>query len=225
MFPIKIIDFDSEINFIQDVCSLISKVAEASIQNSGVFRFVLTGGNTIKKIYSALIDKKIDWNLCEFFFGDERYVEKDSEDLNYNLAYHYFFSKISYDPSKVFKLNTGLDLKAAALDYEEQISKIPYFDLVLLGLGDDGHVASLFPGKQSDLEFVGDSVAIVKNSPKKPSDRITLTLERLNETKHQLIFTHLNGKEKIVNSMMDQTIGYPIADLSPRDSLQLFYLR
>jgi 6-phosphogluconolactonase len=223
--PIETIVFDSEINFIHQVCGLISKIAKESIINSGIFRLVLTGGNTIKKIYGALIHEEIDWNQCEFFFGDERYVDKESEELNYNLAYHYFFSKISYDPKKVYKLNTGLGLKDAALDYDNQISEIPKFDLVLLGLGDDGHIASLFPGKESDLELIGNSVAIVKNSPKKPSNRITLSLERLNKSKHQLIFTHLNGKEKIVNSIMNQTIGYPIAGLRPWISLQLFYLR
>ncbi|MBL0954432.1 MAG: 6-phosphogluconolactonase [Leptospira sp.] len=225
MFPIESIAFDSEIDFIQEICGIISKLAKESIEHSGVFRIVLTGGNTIKRIYESLVLEDIDWNRCEFFFGDERYVDKASEELNYNLSYHCFFSKISYDYKKVFKCNTDLDLENSALDYEKQISKTPVFDLVLFGLGDDGHIASLFPGKQSDMEMVGNSVAIVKNAPKTPSNRITLTLERLNETKHQLIFTQVKGKEKIVNSIVDQTVGYPIADLRPKESLQLFYLR
>lgn len=225
MFPIESIAFDSEIDFIREICGLISKVAKESIEHYGVFRFVLTGGHTIKKVYDTLINEDINWNRCEFFLGDERYVDKESEELNFNLANDYFFSKIKYDPKKVFKLNTVLDFKNSALDYEKQISKTPIFDLVLFGLGDDGHIASLFPGKQSDMEMVGNSVAIVKNAPKKPSNRITLTLERLNEAKHQLIFTQLKGKEKIVNSILDHTVGYPIAELNPKESLQLFYLR
>ncbi|MCW7509279.1 6-phosphogluconolactonase [Leptospira levettii] len=225
MVPIETIVFDSEFDFIHEICGFISKVAKESIQNSGVFRFVLTGGNTIKKIYESLVLEDIDWNDCEFFLGDERYVDKASEELNYNLAYHSFFSKISYDPKKVFKCNTDLDLENSALDYEKQISKTPIFDLVLFGLGDDGHIASLFPGRQSDMEMIGNSVAIVKNAPKKPPNRITLTLNRLNDTKHQLIFTHLNGKEQIVNSIIEETVGYPIADLNPKESLRLLYLK
>ncbi|TGL02325.1 6-phosphogluconolactonase [Leptospira bouyouniensis] len=225
MFPIESVAFDSEVDFIQGICGLISKIAKKNIEHSGVFRFVLTGGNTIKKIYETLVNERIDWNRCEFFFGDERYVDKESEELNFNLANDYFFSKIKYDPKKVFKFNTDLDLKNSALDYENQILNTPTFDLVLFGLGDDGHIASLFPGKQSDIEMFGNSVAIVKNAPKKPSNRITLTLERLNEAKTQLIFTQVKGKEKIVNSIMDQTVGYPIAELNPKESLQLFYLR
>lgn len=216
--------FISEIEFLKTIASKIVTIANERIGKSNVFSIVLTGGNTAKKLYPVLAQTKTDWTKWVFYFGDERYVGEDNSELNFNLAKEFLFSKISSDIGKFSKFDTRLSHEGAALDYERQLMDVDTFDLVLFGLGNDGHIASLFPGQVDHLNLVSDSVAIVTNSPKDPSNRLTLTLNRLNRSRHHIIMTEKKGKEKVIADILDGSILYPISELSPIESLKLFYL-
>jgi 6-phosphogluconolactonase len=210
--------------FIQAVQWEIIAFANERIAKANVFRIVLTGGNTAKTIYSNLIECETDWSKWEFYFGDERFVETGSPELNFSLAEEFLFSKVPVAYNSIVKFDTALSLKDSAINYEKRVSKVDTFDLVLFGIGADGHIASLFPNLQNDLKFVGDSVAIVTNSPKPPVNRFTLTLDRLNRSLRHLIFTEMKGKENIVSEILNGSFSYPISALSPLDSLKFFYL-
>jgi 6-phosphogluconolactonase len=133
--------------------------AIAAVVDKGVFSVVLSGGNTPKIFFDTLA--KIDsfktiipWQKIQFFFGDERYVSPESSESNYHMAYEHLFSKLPINPENIYRIPTEYSEPSdAAKHYEQTIRKafnirdeaIPQFDLVYLGLGDDGHTASLMP--------------------------------------------------------------------------------
>lgn len=127
-----------------------------AIQEKGEFTVVLSGGDTPKNLFSKLsaFKKEIPWKHIKFFFGDERYVPSNSSENNYHMAYEYLFSKVPVLMENIYPIPTDFENpKEAAKDYELTLRKafalkkneFPRFDLVYLGLGEDGHTASLMP--------------------------------------------------------------------------------
>lgn len=135
--------------------------AARAIRDHGVFRVALAGGSTPKKLYSELVGAPIDWSKVLVFFGDERCVPPAHADSNYRMAREAFLSKVVIPGTNVHRIyaESG-DVHAAAAEYEDELERVwglihhemPRFDLVLLGLGPDGHTASLFPGTQALTE-------------------------------------------------------------------------
>ena len=150
-----------KLNIFQTVDELLAALAEyfivsanRAIESHGSFAVVLSGGSSPKKLYSLLASvlykKKIDWSKVYFFFGDERYVPAASADSNYRLVKEVLFEPLAIDDSHIFPVNTMLSPHDAAQEYMHTIhnffdGKDPRFHLVLLGLGDNSHTASLFP--------------------------------------------------------------------------------
>jgi 6-phosphogluconolactonase len=151
------------------------------IYEKGGASLVLTGGKTPKPIYemlaSPLYRNSVDWKRIHVFWGDERCVPSENPDSNFGLARDALISKIDMPPENVHRIKGELDAEDAADFYEREIidffqgSGIPSFDLLLLGMGEDGHTASLFPGTQWDEKrFV-----IVNRVPQSGSKRVSLT--------------------------------------------------
>ncbi len=172
---------------------LVARVA--SIQAQGrVPSIVLTGGTIANAIYqavAALPSEDVDWKRVDFWWGDERYVAADSPDRNDRAAELDLLDVVGADPARVHAMPAAdevhPDLDAAAAAYAEELREHGggMFDLVLLGVGPDGHVASLFPGFD---ELSSAEVAVaVRESPKPPPDRISLTFPALNRT-HEVWF-------------------------------------
>lgn len=122
--------------------------------SQGRFSVALAGGSTPEPVYAGLaqpeIQTKLAWNDIHFFFGDERYVLPDHPDLNFRMVQEALFSKVDVPEMNVHRVRTELNAGLAAFDYETRLkafflSPWPRFDLVLLGMGYDGHTASLFP--------------------------------------------------------------------------------
>ena len=169
----------------------------------------LTGGSIADAIYQAVAslegdDPSVDWNRVDFWWGDERYVPADSSDRNDRSAGHDLLDVVRVDPARVHAMpaadESHPDLEAAAASYDQLVrTREPGdFDLVLLGLGPDGHVASLFPGfPQLDVE---DRIAVaVTDSPKPPPDRISLTFTALNQTGELWFLVSGSGKADAVS--------------------------
>ena len=150
------------------------------------FRVALSGGSTPRLLYGLLASEtfrdQADWQNVQFFFGDERWVPHTHPDSNYKLAKDELFSKLDVDPSNVYPMPTeNLSPEEAAAQYEATLreafnvpdGEVPHFDLIFLGMGDDGHTASLFPHTavlREDKELVA-ALYIEKLA----SHRITLT--------------------------------------------------
>jgi 6-phosphogluconolactonase len=186
--------FDNTDKILTALADFIVTQAAGAIRNRGRFSLVLSGGSSPKKLYELLASdayrQKIDWTKVYFFFGDERNVPATHSDSNFLMAKKAMFEPLSIPDGQIFKMNTDLGPAAAAADYEAKLNtffsgaKIA-FDVVLLGLGDDAHTASLFPGTPvlHEREKMVASCFI----PKVNMDRITLTAPCINQA-HVVVF-------------------------------------
>ena len=202
-----------EITVLPDSTALARTVAErldarlAAVQADGrVPVLALTGGTIAEEIYrqvAALPDSAVDWSRVDFWWGDERYVPADSSDRNDLGVGRQLFDQVGVDPARVHAMpaseESHVDLETAAAAYGAEVREHGggSFDLVLLGLGPDGHVASLFPGfAQLDVQ---DSIALgVTGSPKPPPERITLTFAALNHAEEVWFLVSGEGKADAV---------------------------
>ncbi|MFC1616735.1 6-phosphogluconolactonase [Candidatus Margulisiibacteriota bacterium] len=191
-------------NLFLKLSELIRKKAIKQIQKKGFFTLVLAGGNTPKEFYKYLAEKYASdtfWQKTCIFFGDERFVPIDSELSNYKMANEALLSKIPIPKMNIFRVKTELNSPdSAAKNYENIIisffkeKNIHNFDFVLLGLGLDGHTASLFPNSAvlDEKKRLTSAVPAPEMEPKVP--RITLTYPALNSAEN--IFFLIIGKEK-----------------------------
>jgi len=154
---------------------------------------VLTGGSTPRLAYELAADLEPDWSRVEVWWGDERCVPPENEESNYGLTKRALLDRLVRQPLEIHRMRGELGPDAGAEEYENELDGVGVFDLVLLGLGPDGHVASLFPGFPA-LE-IADRDAVGSAAGHEPFvDRITLTLPRLCST-GELLFL-VAGEDK-----------------------------
>jgi 6-phosphogluconolactonase len=154
--------------------------AATAITARGRFRIALAGGSTPRALYPALVTG-VDWTRANIFFGDERAVPKNDPMSNYRMARETLLDPAHVPPANVIRWRTeDPDLDAAARDYEQALragASAPWLDLALLGLGPDGHTASLFPGTSALAEE--DRLAVAVDVPQMGTRRLTLTYPAL----------------------------------------------
>jgi 6-phosphogluconolactonase len=167
--------------FVDETTDAIARAIRASIEARGACRIALAGGGTPQPIYAALARRgDIDWTAVEFFFGDERAVGPSDPASNYRMAHDALLGPIDAQEGQVFRILGEQEPEAAATDYEARLGSAP-LDLVLLGMGGDGHTASLFPG-DAGLD-VTDRRVTVATSPVEPRTRISLTFRAIDEAR------------------------------------------
>ena len=180
---------------------LFVEIGARSIAGRGRFAVALSGGSTPESLYKLLGSKQfrssLDWTKAVFFFGDERNVQRDSPESNYRMANETLFASLPLEHDSVHEWPTyELVPEKIAQDYAREIEHFfqgfPRFDLVLLGLGSDGHTASLFPNTNALRKT--DEIAVANWVPKLNYHRFTLTFPVLNNAAN-LIFL-VSGKEK-----------------------------
>lgn len=171
---------------IQRSLDLILSKMETAIQERGLFTIALSGGSTPKPIYEAIATRSLPWDKIHVFWGDERYVPPDDPDSNYLMAGHAWLDKVDIPDSNIHPMPTDeADPAVAARKYEEHLREFfqttvgdfPALDLILLGMGDDGHTASLFP--HTEALKVRDRLITVGNKDSQP--RITFTAPFINQ--------------------------------------------
>lgn len=188
----------------------VARLSKSATEGRGSFTVVLSGGSLIsalRKLTEPPYLDTVDWGRWHVFWVDERVVEKIHPDSNYKLAYDNFLSKVPIVPGHVYAINDSLSAEAAAEDYEtvlRQLTKtgildaskggdFPTFDLMLLGIGPDGHVASLFPGHPL-LSEKEKWVTSIIDSPKPPPERITFTMPVINSAADIAVVVTGSGK-------------------------------
>lgn len=209
------------------------RCAEASIHDHGRFTVALSGGNTPRSIYSFLANDyrtSLPWNKVFVFFGDERHVPPDNEDSNYRMANESLLAHVPIPPSNVYRIHAGLPAATAAEKYDECLRAVfklkqgewPRFDLILLGMGDDGHTASLFPGTAA--LNVTDRLVVPNYVEKLKTERITLTLPVLNSAAEVLVIIAGEGKADVLGriSQAPDQISYPIQMVRPQNGRLLW---
>jgi 6-phosphogluconolactonase len=210
-----------EIKVLPDLSSLaqegaqrIADAAGRAIANHGAFTLALSGGSTPKPVYELLAQEpfrsQIDWEKVEIYFGDERCVPADSPQSNYRMANEALLSKVPIPSDNVFRMRGEIDPHTAAIEYGQMLkSRLGDggLDLVLLGMGPDGHTASLFPGTEALDETHHRCVA--NFVPKMNAWRITLTAPFLNRSFDVMFLVAGADKEPMVSRALEGS-GDPI---------------
>lgn len=173
----------------------LAEALERVLAGGGQCSFALSGGKTTGPIYRMLAGKKLDWTRVDFYFADERCVPPDHPESNFLLAEETLLRPAGVKPEQVHRMEGEReDRDAAARDYEAVLP--PVLDVVLLGMGEDGHTASLFPGGSELEERERRVLAVV--GPKPPPWRLTLTLPELNRARQALFVVAGAGKRDAV---------------------------
>ncbi|MBQ27710.1 MAG: 6-phosphogluconolactonase [Nitrospiraceae bacterium] len=183
----------------------MAEIIERAVQERKKCMIALSGGKTPRKLYERLASKefesRIPWESTYWFFGDERHVPPDHDDSNYKMASDSLLSKVPIPTGNIHRIMTERpDPQAIALKYELTLMKafnlapgeLPVFDLMFLGVGADGHIASLFP--HSEALHVTTQMATANKIPETENWRITMTFPIINEAK-QLLFL-VAGEDK-----------------------------
>lgn len=181
------------------------------------FHLAITGGNVGTMVLRSLstLTKGLDLADLHIWWVDERFVPRDSPDRNELQARDAWliYSGIPEHNIHPFPASSGQSIEEAASSFARTIEKIqPKYDLALLGMGEDGHVASLFPGSNPTL--VGDWVAIETNSPKPPPQRLSLTFDALNGSKEVIFLVSGAEKSQAVSEVMNETRRLPAGNVS-----------
>jgi 6-phosphogluconolactonase len=180
--------------------TVFQDLANAALTTSNRFTVALSGGSTPKKLYENLINANLDWSRIHFFWVDERYVPPDHSENNYRMAADALLDHIDIPFSNIHRIKGEMSLNDAARDYENELrsfflNRLPVFDLILLGLGTDGHTASLFPGSPVLKEKERWAIEVKHDIPPPPLvDRVTLTFPVIKAAK-RIIFL-VTGIEK-----------------------------
>ena len=155
---------------------------------------MLAGGTTPRRCYELLVKLEVEWGRVTILFGDERCVPPDHPDSNYRMAREALLDHVS--PATVHRMPAELGPDEGAAEYSRIVASLVPLDVVVLGIGEDGHTASLFPG-HPELQAKGWVVG-VRDSPKPPPERVTLTLQALREARHVIILATGAGKAQAV---------------------------
>ncbi|KAM0860810.1 hypothetical protein ACQ4PT_046312 [Festuca glaucescens] len=233
----KLLIFDAEEDLAASLAEHTVGLSKKFVAERGAFAVVLSGGSLIKalrKLAEPPYLDAVDWSRWHVFWADERVVPKDHADSNYKLAMDGFLSKVPIPANQVYAMNDTLTAEGAAADYEARLYQLikngvvalsavtgfPKFDLMLLGMGPDGHIASLFPGHPIVHENQ-KLVTYVEDSPKPPPERITFTFPVINSSAHIALMVTGAGKagavHKTLSGKESSSDLLPVEMVEPQD--------
>jgi 6-phosphogluconolactonase len=209
--------------FAVDAANVILEAAQRAIDERGAFRLGLSGGNTPRAVYAELAKNSGDmpWDKVLITFGDERCVGPEHEESNYRMARESLLSRVPIPSGNVLRIWGEFEPEAAAEAYEKELAAKAaaageeryVHDLLLLGLGNDGHTASLFPGTAALEEKVRNVVA--NYVPGVSAHRVTLTYPIINAARHVLFLVEGAAKQAIVGDIIGNQGNYPAARVRP----------
>ena len=217
--------FKTEQELLNAIALYFITIAQQSIEEQNKFTVALAGGNSPKKLYELLssdqFKNKIDWSKVNFFFGDERYVPANDPQRNSLMVQKSLFEPLKISSSQIFEVDTTLAPAEAAEKYNEtittQFSGLPVrFDLMLLGLGDNAHTASLFPF----TDVLTETAPTVKAVLLKEQNvyRITITAPLINQSKHTAFLVYGKQKAEAVHHVLKgerDVMKYPAQLINP----------
>lgn len=193
------------------------RVLDARLASRGSFRIALSGGHTPHELYDALARSVTDWSGWEIFFGDERCVPPDDPMSNYAMAMASLQGVAGLAPTSIHRMRGEFPPEAAARAYEDllrrELGHGAGLDLVLLGLGADGHTASLFPGGPELDEH--QRWVVPTRSPAPPPQRLSLTLPVINAAARVLFLVRGADKAPVLRRVLEGDAGLPAAQVHP----------
>ncbi|MEC4748203.1 6-phosphogluconolactonase [Methylomicrobium sp. Wu6] len=199
-------------------CEQILTAAKEAIAERGHFKLVLAGGTTPEKVYRLLGKAEADWSKWYIYYGDERCLPADDSDRNSIIAENSLLAEAPIPGGQIFTIPAELGPEAGALQYRRIVAEALPFDMVLLGMGEDGHTASLFPGHVHNQDELTHAVY---NSPKPPPERVSVSAKALSDTR-QLIFliTGKNKQEPVKQWREGRDL--PVATIEPQNPVDIY---
>ena len=196
----------------------ILQAANEAIAKHGSFSIVLAGGSTPKAIYAMLSKAEADWANWHVFINDDRCLPIDDDERNSKMVNEVWLSHVGIPKNQFHAIPCELGPVEGAKAYAKTLEQVGTFDLVLFGLGEDGHTASLFPGHVVDNS--ADAVPVF-NSPKPPAERVTMSQNRLNNTKEAIFLVTGAGKQDAVNAWRSG-VAIPAALIMPACGVDVY---
>lgn len=213
------------------------EIGNAAIEKRNEFTVALAGGSTPKSLYQLLAGEnyknEIDWNSVFFFFGDERNVLPDDAESNFRMANENLFEPLGINVENIFHWNTEFEVPdVIAKDYETKIidffdtaeNEFPVFDLILLGMGDDGHTASLFPFTDALKE--NEKIVVENQVEKLAAWRYTFTFPAINNASNVMFLVKGEEKAGTLKNVLEgefQPAKFPSQNVKPASG-NLFWL-
>jgi 6-phosphogluconolactonase len=207
--------------------------AEQAAHERGRFFSMLNGGSTPMRLFQLLAEgrsRKIDWTLTHLFWGDERCVPPNDAESSYGQARELLLDHVKIPDENVHRILGELGPIEASKDYAHVLKQFasppldwPCFDLVLLGMGSDGHTASLFPG--SPVEAAGPTLAITAHYQDRPAERVTLTPSVFNSARMVLFMVVGENKALTLSKVLNDTHQpelYPAQRIDPKDGMLIW---
>jgi 6-phosphogluconolactonase len=211
-----------------------SRLALQSVEASGRITVALSGGSTPKHLYSLLASpdykNQISWKNVQLFWGDERCVPPDHSESNFRMAQEALLSQIEIPAENIHRMRGEAQAQTAAAEYEEELQKffglksgaLPRFDLILLGIGEDGHMASLFPGSEALDE--SKHLVVAPFVAKHNSQRLSLSLPVLNNAANVWFLVTGGSKADAVKKVFSASSDLPAARVHPVNGNLIWYI-
>ena len=225
--------FPSLENLIEFAAEKFVALWKKAVEERGRFTVALAGGSTPEPFYRLLAGEKfrnrVDWETVFFFFGDERNVAPDSDESNFRMASETLFAPLKIDQDNIYRWETESETAAETADkYGESVRSFfgdfPKFDLILLGMGADGHTASLFPFTDALKE--ADAIAVSNFVEKFDAARLTFTFPVINNARNVIFLVKGADKAETLKTILEgdfQPEKYPAQSVKPADG-ELFWL-
>ncbi|HET7556554.1 MAG TPA: 6-phosphogluconolactonase [Rhodanobacteraceae bacterium] len=181
-----------------DALLRIRAAASSAVGARGVFRIVLAGGNTPRAIYQALARAITDWSKWQVYFGDERCLPVNDPQRNSRMARDTLLDHVPIPRTNIHVIPAEAGPIEGAAQYAQTLRAVGEFDMVLLGLGEDGHTASLFPDHDWGVSPDAHDALAVFDAPKPPPERISLSAARLSRARCVLFLVEGEGKREAI---------------------------
>ena len=213
-------NFTSQQAINQAATARILQAADEAIAKHGSFLVVLAGGSTPKSIYALLAKAHANWACWHVYHNDDRCLPIDHVERNSKMARDVWLSHVAIPANQIHDIPTELGNVEGAKAYAETLKNVRTFDLVILGLGEDGHTASLFPNQVVDNST---DVVPVFDAPKPPADRVTMSQNRLNNTHEVLFLVTGAGKQEAVDNWR-KGVKIPATLIAPANGVDVYCL-
>ena len=205
------------------IAAKIIALANRCIKNKESFHIVLAGGETPRAVYSLLKEMVTDWEKWHIYFGDERCLPAHDKNRNDTMAFDAWLTHTDIPQTQIHSIPAELPQQICVEQYTQTLSCVGNFDLVLLGLGEDGHTASLFPGNDRGDNADAPDVMAVDNAAKAPAHRITLSAKRLSAAEKVWFLVRGDSKKDILQRWQSGET-FPASAIQPENGIEILIL-
>lgn len=209
---------------VERAATAIADWAARQIDINGAFRIALAGGTTPRHLYQRLARLDTNWHAWHIYFGDERCVPVGDTQRNDAMAHSAWLNHVPIPTAQLHPIPAERGAREGALAYAAELAEIDGLDMALLGIGEDGHTASLFPGAELGLAPDAPLALPVLDAPKPPPERVSMSLHALNRARQILVLIDGETKRQAVAAWRAGA-DLPVAGLAAREKLVVFVTR